>query len=175
MSAQGWVLHRNIVKVGSTAKRFVQPLEQWFLTFISLPNPYVILLWFEKIFLIFHSLGPFLFKLLDFVLVFVVELCFFFRLRLFSLVFFVRWHFFYILQTFGLSFFFFSLCPFSLVFLLLIDLFFYMLQTFDLFFFFLVIDIFLLLFDRSFFIRPASSGRARIIKIIIKGGAKFRF
>ena len=34
-------------------------LDQWFLAFISLPNPYVILLWFEKIFLIFHSLGPF--------------------------------------------------------------------------------------------------------------------
>ena len=65
-------------------------LEQWFLTFISLPNPYVILLWFEKIFLIFHSLGPFLFKLLDFVLVFIFELFFFFSPCPFSLVFFVH-------------------------------------------------------------------------------------
>ena len=70
-------------------------IEQWFLTFISLPNPYVILLWFEKIFLIFHSLGPFLFKLLDFVLVFIFDLFFFFvvfdiLLLLFDLFFLIR-------------------------------------------------------------------------------------
>ena len=93
---------------------FLIILEQWFVTFISLSNPYVILLWFEKIFLIFHSLGPFLFKLLDFVLVFISEL--FFSLCPFSLVFFCSLTFFFIFYTPLAFFFFFSLrhFPFTL-------------------------------------------------------------
>ena len=90
-------------------------LKPWFLTFISLP--YVILLWFEKIFLIFHSLGPFLFKLLDFVLVFIFEL--------FFLVFVLYLRFFWFIDLFfifyrPLTFFFFFLV-FD-IFLLLFDL-----------------------------------------------------
>ena len=132
-------------------------VDQRFLTFFSLPNPYVNLHDFvdvncdnyglKRFFLIFSVLDLFylccwtlsffsssIFSFFSFFLVFVLCVCFFF-----------------------------TLWPFSL---------FYSPLTF---FFFLVFDISLLLFDPSFLIRPASSGRARIIRISIKGGATFTF
>ena len=122
---------KNIVLARHLPKTRTQSSTAVVLNLYSLPNPCVILLWFEKIFLIFRSLGPFLFKFLDFVLVFILELFFF----VFCFIFYR---------------------PFT---------------------FFLVFDIFLLLFDLSFLIcpAPASSGRARIIRITIKEGATFRF
>ena len=130
-------------------KRVVIDLVQWFLTFISLPNPYVILLWFEKIFLFFIVLNLFYLS------------CW--TLSLFS----------------SLSFFFYFLVFVLFLFFLFIHLFFifYRPLTFFFCYFFLVFDIFLLLFDLSSLIRsaPAFSVRARLIRITIKGGATFRF
>ena len=94
-----------------------------------MPNPYVILLWFEKIFLIFHSLGPYLFKLLDFALVFFFELFLFIAHRSVFIcnrpfVFFFFWSLSFFFRS-SISFlfvidlrpffFFVGLCPFSFV------------------------------------------------------------
>ena len=49
----------GLVPIGELFGLIIITLDQWFLNFISLPNPYVILPWFEKIFLFFIVLDLF--------------------------------------------------------------------------------------------------------------------